>query len=129
MKKPLPAAHEAAEILAVQALTFIAEDHERMSGFLAATGLEPDQIRVAAQEQGFFAGVLEHVLADESLLVAFADSAVSIRPRLRAPAPRSAAARNGSETCRERLLPRLPCGRVRASDALRGVRLAAHRAP
>jgi len=75
MKKPLPAAREAAEMLAVQALTFIAEDHERMSGFLAATGLEPGQIRVAAQEQGFFAGVLEHMLADESLLVAFADSA------------------------------------------------------
>ena len=75
MKKPLPAAHEAAEMLAVQALTFIAEDHERMSGFLASTGLEPGQIRVAAQERGFFAGVLEHMLADESLLVAFADSA------------------------------------------------------
>ena len=75
MKKPLPAAREAAEMLAVQALTFIAEDHERMSEFLAATGLEPGQIRVAAQEQGFFAGVLEHMLADESLLVAFADSA------------------------------------------------------
>src|SRR5262249_6690292 len=75
MEKPLPAAREAAEMLAVQALTFIAEGHERMSGFLAATGLEPGQIRVAAQEQDFFAGVLEHMLADESLLVAFADSA------------------------------------------------------
>jgi len=75
MKKPLPAAREAAEMLAVQALTFIAEDQERMSGFLAATGLEPGQIRSAAQQEGFFAGVLEHMLADESLLVAFADSA------------------------------------------------------
>ena len=62
-------------MLAVQALTFIAEDHERMGGFLAATGLEPGQIRLAAQEEGFFAGVLEHMLTDESLLVAFADSA------------------------------------------------------
>jgi hypothetical protein len=75
MKKPLPAAREAAEMLAVQALSFIAEDPERMSGFLAATGLEPEQIRAAAQEKGFFGGVLEHMLADESLLVAFADSA------------------------------------------------------
>ena len=46
-----------------------------MSGFLAATGLEPGQIRTAAKEEGFFAGVLEHMLGDESLLVAFADSA------------------------------------------------------
>ena len=60
MKKPLRAAREAAEMLAVQALTFIAEDQERMSGFLAATGLEPGQIRAAAQQEGFFAGVLEH---------------------------------------------------------------------
>jgi Protein of unknown function (DUF3572) len=75
MKKPLPATREAAEMLAVQALSFIAEDHERMGGFLAATGLEPGQIRLAALEEGFFAGVLEHMLGDESLLVAFADSA------------------------------------------------------
>jgi hypothetical protein len=75
MKKPLPGAREAAEMLAVQALTFIVEDHERMSGFLAATGLEPGQIRAAAHQEGFFAGVLEHMLADGSLLVAFADSA------------------------------------------------------
>jgi hypothetical protein len=75
MKKPLPAAREAAEMLAVQALSFIAEDPERMTGFLSATGLEPGQIRTAAREKGFFAGVLEHMLADESLLVAFADSA------------------------------------------------------
>jgi hypothetical protein len=75
MKKPLPAAREAAEMLAVQALSFIAEDPERMTGFLSATGLEPGQIRTGAREKGFFAGVLEHMLADESLLVAFADSA------------------------------------------------------
>ena len=62
-------------MLAVQVLTFIAEDQERMAGFLAATGLEPRQIRLAAREEGFLAGVLEHMLADESLLVAFADSA------------------------------------------------------
>ena len=75
MKKPLPAAREAAQTLAVQALTFIAEDPERMGRFLAVTGLEPGQIRAAAREEGFFAGVLEHMLGDESLLVAFADSA------------------------------------------------------
>ena len=62
-------------MLAVQALTFIAEDQTRMSRFLAATGLEPGQIRAAAQQEGFFVGVLEHMLGDESLLVAFADSA------------------------------------------------------
>jgi hypothetical protein len=79
MKKPLPAPRESAELLAVQALTFIAEDAARMRGFLAATGLEPGQIRAAAGQDGFFAGVLEHILDNESLLVAFADS-VGIDP-------------------------------------------------
>jgi Protein of unknown function (DUF3572) len=79
MKKPLPAARESAESLAVQALTFIAEDEARMRDFLAATGLTPGQIRAAAQQEGFFAGVLEHMLGNESLLVAFADS-VAIDP-------------------------------------------------
>ncbi len=75
MKKPLPASREAAEMLAVQALAFIAEDTERMADFLAMTGLEADQIRDAAQQPGFFAGVLEHMLGNENLLVAFAGSA------------------------------------------------------
>ena len=46
-----------------------------MRGFLTATGLELAQIRAAAQQDGFLAGVLEHILDNESLLVAFADSA------------------------------------------------------
>ena len=79
MKKPLPAARETAELLAIQVLTFIAEDEARMRDFLAATGLTPGQIRTAALQEGFFAGVLEHMLGDESLLVAFADS-VGIDP-------------------------------------------------
>jgi len=66
---------EAAETLAIQALAFIAEDTERMSGFLNATGIPAEQIRTAAGEPGFLAGVLDHMLGDESLLIAFADSA------------------------------------------------------
>src|SRR6516225_3863144 len=120
MKKPLPAAREAAEMLAVQALTFIAEDHERMSGFLASTGLESGQIRVAAQEQGFFAGVLEHLLADESLLVAFADSARCrsgrdrARPRRARPRREMGARPAVSAFCRDCLAdafaPAMRCG-------------------
>jgi hypothetical protein len=75
MKKPLPAARESAELLAVQALTFIAEDEARMRSFARATGIEPSQMRAAARQDGFLAGVLEHILDNESLLVAFADSA------------------------------------------------------
>jgi hypothetical protein len=75
MKRPSSAAREAAEILAIQALSFIAEEPERLGGFLNATGLTPERLRESANAPDFLAGVLEHMLADESLLLAFADSA------------------------------------------------------
>jgi Protein of unknown function (DUF3572) len=75
MKAPSPAAREAAEMLAIQALGFIAGEPERLDAFLAATGLTLERLRESATEPDFLAGVLEHMLADESLLLAFADSA------------------------------------------------------
>jgi hypothetical protein len=75
MKKPDSASRETAELLAIQALAFIAEDPERMAAFLSATGLEAGAIRDAARAPGFLGGVLEHMLGEESLLLAFADSA------------------------------------------------------
>ena len=62
-------------MLAIQALAFIAEDPEHLTRFLGMTGIEAGQIRAAASEEGFLAGVLEHMLADENLLIQFAESA------------------------------------------------------
>ena len=62
-------------MLAIQALAFIAEEPERLNLFLVSTGIEAAEIRTAAREPGFLAGVLEHMLGDESLLIAFATSA------------------------------------------------------
>lgn len=75
MRKPPPYAQETAEMLAVQALAFIAEDDGRLSSFIASTGIAVQSIRDAARDPNFLVGVLEHVLADENLLIAFADSA------------------------------------------------------
>ena len=75
MKSAKRASRQAAETLAIQALAFIAADCEQLSRFLGMTGLAPKQIRTAAREDGFLAGVLEHMLADENLLIGFADSA------------------------------------------------------
>ncbi|HVV61110.1 MAG TPA: DUF3572 domain-containing protein [Pseudolabrys sp.] len=75
MKSRGPLTPEAAEGLAVQALTFIAGDGERLGRFLAITGIGPDQIRAAAREPHFLAGVLDHVAADERLLTDFAAEA------------------------------------------------------
>ena len=66
---------EDAELLAVQALSFIGEEPERLGAFLAATGLASEGIRNAARDPGFLAGVLDHMLGDEILLIAFADAA------------------------------------------------------
>jgi hypothetical protein len=64
-----------AENLAIQALGFMAGDPERLGAFLAATGIGPEMIRKAAAEPSFLAGVLDHVCADEGLLVAVAEHA------------------------------------------------------
>ncbi|MGA2895333.1 MAG: DUF3572 domain-containing protein [Xanthobacteraceae bacterium] len=75
MKTPTIAVQEAAEMLAIQALAFLAEEPARLNGFLSTTGLELGGLRAAAREPRFLAGVLDHMLSDESLLVAFAEGA------------------------------------------------------
>jgi hypothetical protein len=66
---------EAAEQLAVEALSFMASDPETISRFLALTGIDPTMLRNAATEPGFLSGVLDYFLSDERLLVAFAAQA------------------------------------------------------
>jgi hypothetical protein len=63
---------EQAENLAIQALTFIASDAERLGRFLAVTGIGPAEIRVAAREPGFLVGVLDYMASDDRLVAAFA---------------------------------------------------------
>jgi Protein of unknown function (DUF3572) len=64
---------ETARALAIEALQFIAQDPERLGRFLSLSGIEPQSIREAAREPGFLLGVIEHLLGDESLLLAFAN--------------------------------------------------------
>jgi Protein of unknown function (DUF3572) len=75
MKLGTPLTQSAAEELAIQALTFIAGEPERLGRFLAATGIGPAGIRAASSEPGFLAGVLEYLASDEQLLTAFATDA------------------------------------------------------
>jgi hypothetical protein len=71
--KPSPKfGREEAEALAIQALTFIAGDGERLGRFLAITGIGPTEIRSAAREPGFLGGVLEYIASDDRLVAAFA---------------------------------------------------------
>jgi hypothetical protein len=72
MKQGSVPTREQAEGLAIQALTFIAGDPERLGRFLAITGIGPGEIRGAAREPGFLAGVLEYMASDDRLISAFA---------------------------------------------------------
>lgn len=62
-----------AEALAIQALSFVASDEERLGRFLALSGIGPADIRDAAREPGFLAGVLDFLVADERMLKVFAE--------------------------------------------------------
>jgi len=87
-----------------------------------------ERIRAAARQSDFLAGVLEHMLGDESLLLAFADSAGIGPARLPEPALRSAG--HGSATCRElELLPAIAFLTRRRNCGVARLRLAAAAAP
>lgn len=69
--KPIRVSSEEAEVIALKALAFLANDPERLSRFLALSGMGPDDIRQAAGSHDFQAGLLNHLLQDESLLLTF----------------------------------------------------------
>lgn len=70
MPPKLPAADP--EALAIDALTFLAQDSERLERFLSLTGIDPSRLRQIAGEPHFLGSVLDHLLNDEALLLVFA---------------------------------------------------------
>jgi Protein of unknown function (DUF3572) len=72
LKKPVRNAREVAEIVAVQALGFIAGDPKRLGLFLAETGIGPDTLRTAASDPKFLGSVLDFVMRDDETIKAFA---------------------------------------------------------
>jgi hypothetical protein len=72
LKKPVKNAREVAEIVAVQALSFIAGDPERLGLFLAESGIGPETLRNAAADPRFLSSVLDFVMRDDATVKAFA---------------------------------------------------------
>jgi hypothetical protein len=70
--RPGERGREFAEDLATKALGFLAAEPERLDRFLSLAGIDLGHIREAAGEPGFLAAVMEHLMGDEALLVAFA---------------------------------------------------------
>lgn len=57
--------------LPLQLITFLAQDEERFAQFLALSGLGPQDFRLHLAEPGFQAMVLDQVLQDQSMVLAF----------------------------------------------------------
>lgn len=72
MKKAVHNPRQVAEIVAVQALSFIAGDPERLGLFLAESGIGPETLRTAATDPHFLANVLDFVMRDDATVKAFA---------------------------------------------------------
>ena len=72
MRKPIHNPREVAEIVAIQALSFVAGDPERLGLFLAESGIGPETLRSSAADPRFLVRVLDFVMRDDSTVKAFA---------------------------------------------------------
>ncbi|RED49836.1 DUF3572 domain-containing protein [Aestuariispira insulae] len=66
---------EQAELLAASALSFIAQDPDRLGRFLAMTGIGPSEIRGRINDPAFMGGLLDFLLAHEPDLLEFVEFA------------------------------------------------------
>lgn len=73
-RKTQPTVQEA-EILALDALRFLASEPERIGRFMAMTGLQAADLMATAAHPALLAAVLDHLLFDETLLHLFAEEA------------------------------------------------------
>ena len=66
---------ELAETIALQALAWIAADEDMLGNFCGATGTAPGDLRRAAEDPEFLAGVLDFLILDDAWVQAFAEAA------------------------------------------------------
>lgn len=70
---------ERAETLALQAVSFLAGDEDRLDRFLLLSGMDGNDLRERIADAAFLGGVLDHILAHEPDLIEFAE-AVDLPP-------------------------------------------------
>lgn len=64
-----------AEVLALQALAFVAADETLLPRFLALTGMDGTDLRAAASETGTLIAVLDFLMFDDASVIVFAEHA------------------------------------------------------
>jgi hypothetical protein len=65
---------ESAETLALKALTWLAEDRDRMGAFLSETGASVGDLATQAGDPAFLGAVLDHLLTSDALVTGFCDA-------------------------------------------------------
>ncbi len=65
---------ESAEALALEALEWLVGRDDLLPGFLAQSGAAPADLAKGARDPAFLASVLDHVLTDDALVIAFCDA-------------------------------------------------------
>lgn len=70
---------EEPQVVALKALAFLAGNEEILNQFLISSGLDLQDLKEQATDINMLAGLLDHILANESLLLEFAQS-LSCRP-------------------------------------------------
>lgn len=64
-----------AETMALRALAWLAQDADLLGRFMAAGGLSPSDLAASASDPNFLGAVMDFLLTDDSLIVAFCDVA------------------------------------------------------
>lgn len=72
-QKDTPAAQDA-EATAVAILGWLAGEPDLLSRFLALTGVAPSDVRDAANDPGFLAGLVDFLMGHEPTLLAFCEA-------------------------------------------------------
>lgn len=66
---------ESAEVIALNALSWLVADEELCPVFMGASGASVDDMRARAKDSAFQASVLEFITMDDAWVVRFCDSA------------------------------------------------------
>ena len=64
---------EQAQTIALKILTFLVSDSSRAEAFLRVTGMDPEDLRQGAVDNAFLAGIVDYLLTDETLIIAFSE--------------------------------------------------------
>src|SRR5438552_2864231 len=79
IRESLQMTMDQAETIALQALAFIVKDEELLTHFLTNSGLTPQDLKTRFRDPEILGGVLDTLLADDSVLLTFCNT-LSLSP-------------------------------------------------